>query len=464
MRVADTTDYLGNLIGKSFGRTTPLKPRPASLFAPSPYAAGVLALGELNAPTFEKRTLPFRSLESDPWTELLVERIDDREVQNHGIQHAPFPDTGREDSVGHEPDSLVPGQPIEPAPNPLYRYPSQGTAPFTPASSPVAPIFTDGRRDQALQDQAQSWYEQVSEPGPVSSQMQPETISAHSTSEVTRWQEPPFGSQSKAAPDKEGQRAPAIQHPTQDVTRRGAGSNLASRQPSVDDDFQRLNSLTDALRPDGTQTRAARTSLNASDGIQEHTRTVRRTDTPSESALLPGAVQPHLQQSEQGTSTVANLPGRDKRPDHQAQPSGSLASTIVNQSRLATIRVEVPQGSGDQRTVTAVKRPASEHGSTTPDHIAVSTTSAANGQPPVIRPILQPVRQELSTELISGEARRTAGAGPRSAPPAQPAIHVTIGRIEVRATPAPAPAPRKPATAPVMSLDEYLKMRNGGRR
>ena len=45
-----------------------------------------------------------------------------------------------------------------------------------------------------------------------------------------------------------------------------------------------------------------------------------------------------------------------------------------------------------------------------------------------------------------------------------PAIHVTIGRIEVRATP-PTPAKvekRQPQTAPV-SLDEYLRQRNGGR-
>ena len=56
---------------------------------------------------------------------------------------------------------------------------------------------------------------------------------------------------------------------------------------------------------------------------------------------------------------------------------------------------------------------------------------------------------------------------PRSAP-SQPnqTINVSIGRIEVRATPSPAAPPRKPAPAPrVMSLDEYLQSRsNGGRQ
>jgi len=50
------------------------------------------------------------------------------------------------------------------------------------------------------------------------------------------------------------------------------------------------------------------------------------------------------------------------------------------------------------------------------------------------------------------------------APAPQPTIHVTIGRIEVRAaTPA---QPNKPARAPsaVLGLEEYLRQRSGGRR
>jgi hypothetical protein len=46
----------------------------------------------------------------------------------------------------------------------------------------------------------------------------------------------------------------------------------------------------------------------------------------------------------------------------------------------------------------------------------------------------------------------------------QPAsIHVTIGRIEVRATSAQPSAPKRSAPAPAaMSLDEYLRRRSGG--
>jgi hypothetical protein len=59
--------------------------------------------------------------------------------------------------------------------------------------------------------------------------------------------------------------------------------------------------------------------------------------------------------------------------------------------------------------------------------------------------------------------------GPTPPAPAQaaaqlePTIQVTIGRIEVRATP-PAQPPKQRSEPPVMSLDEYLRQRSGERR
>ena len=107
------------------------------------------------------------------------------------------------------------------------------------------------------------------------------------------------------------------------------------------------------------------------------------------------------------------------------------------------------------------------------------------------QPVLEPAIQHIVTEriatleeekpsqveLFSGKTKRSSGfapiiAQPRVTPYAKPAapaltepqampqpvptIQVTIGRIEVRATPPPAPPQnRRPAPA-VMSLDEYL--------
>ncbi|MBV9786845.1 MAG: hypothetical protein JOZ51_01635 [Chloroflexi bacterium] len=74
-------------------------------------------------------------------------------------------------------------------------------------------------------------------------------------------------------------------------------------------------------------------------------------------------------------------------------------------------------------------------------------------------------------ELVEREQNPPrASATPRTIEPsatqAGPQIHVSIGRIEVRAvTPPPAPAARPaPTPTPRMSLDDYLRSQNGDRR
>lgn len=59
--------------------------------------------------------------------------------------------------------------------------------------------------------------------------------------------------------------------------------------------------------------------------------------------------------------------------------------------------------------------------------------------------------------------RRSAPRQVAEAPPAAPpTIQVTIGRIEVRAAPAPPAAGPAPAARPALSLDDYLRQRNQG--
>jgi hypothetical protein len=55
-------------------------------------------------------------------------------------------------------------------------------------------------------------------------------------------------------------------------------------------------------------------------------------------------------------------------------------------------------------------------------------------------------------------------AGRAAAPQERPQVTVTIGRVEVRAVfSPPAPEQPKPRPAPAMSLEEYLKQRDGGK-
>lgn len=60
-------------------------------------------------------------------------------------------------------------------------------------------------------------------------------------------------------------------------------------------------------------------------------------------------------------------------------------------------------------------------------------------------------------------AERQPFAPQRESPAPEPVIHVTIGRIEVRATAAPkGPARERPAARPAVDLDEYLRQRSKG--
>jgi hypothetical protein len=60
------------------------------------------------------------------------------------------------------------------------------------------------------------------------------------------------------------------------------------------------------------------------------------------------------------------------------------------------------------------------------------------------------------------KARPFEAARPEPVPPVE--VHVTIGHIEVRTAPSSAPAPRRPAARPGLSLDAYLRRRDGGGR
>jgi hypothetical protein len=72
------------------------------------------------------------------------------------------------------------------------------------------------------------------------------------------------------------------------------------------------------------------------------------------------------------------------------------------------------------------------------------------------------VQPQVATRRPSPDSSRAVIASASSND--APAIHVTIGRVEVRAITAPGP-PRSPAppAAPKISLDDYLKRRNGAR-
>jgi hypothetical protein len=83
---------------------------------------------------------------------------------------------------------------------------------------------------------------------------------------------------------------------------------------------------------------------------------------------------------------------------------------------------------------------------------------SAPDQPP-------PAPGSATTHLaVAAAAAPPVGAGPPQ--PADTTVNVTIGRIDVRAVPAPGPPANRPAlpAAPVSSLDDYLRQRTEGSR
>ena len=78
----------------------------------------------------------------------------------------------------------------------------------------------------------------------------------------------------------------------------------------------------------------------------------------------------------------------------------------------------------------------------------------------------EPLQQETASTILQPKItviERTPPSVHREAP--APTIQVTIGRIEVRATPAAkAPVHERPAAPSALSLEEYLRQRSKGGR
>jgi hypothetical protein len=132
------------------------------------------------------------------------------------------------------------------------------------------------------------------------------------------------------------------------------------------------------------------------------------------------------------------------------------------------IRSFVPLVNNDENLKEKKAPSNSVHISTTGAAILANTESFETKPLPERRSDLMPRADFSSTprrEIFKPFAENTEHAMERSDEATTPTIQVTIGRIEVRATVAAAtPARKTPAKSPTMSLDEYLKQRNGGQR
>ena len=134
------------------------------------------------------------------------------------------------------------------------------------------------------------------------------------------------------------------------------------------------------------------------------------------------------------------------------EPAGPAPAAVLPKLRVASL----PPAAKQQRSLTP------RHSGTAPQPprdtasivLPAISTPTRGGETPLPVPAIRPVVRAAS--IISPQPLPAKGD-------VVPTIQVTIGRVEVRATPAPASQSRpKTAAKPAMSLEDYLRQRRSG--
>ena len=161
--------------------------------------------------------------------------------------------------------------------------------------------------------------------------------------------------------------------------------------------------------------------------------------------------------------------------DQMAQPRGRARAVTqaqrsyertegLDESSKVFIQHEIDQIRGERRVAVGVNQSGFE---TTADNgripLEPRQTDLGRAQSEAPNAGREPVTRPAQMAMPSGEIyafERSAGA------PVPPAIHVSIGRVEVRAITPPSPriAARERKASQRLSLEQYLRERNEGRR
>jgi hypothetical protein len=194
-----------------------------------------------------------------------------------------------------------------------------------------------------------------------------------------------------------------------------------------------------------------------------------------------------VQVSEPGTERVRHAPSPTLEP---AQALPAAMTDALPEAALYVAREASHPSRKEQFEVslihdgTGITRPRGDREPSdqpTPDHdmqahVAEPVVAPQDTpSPPITASSLIRSKQPLPPTPVVAQPQITSSSEPPapvsvehvSAPDASPTIRVSIGRVEVRAImpPAPpAPRTRPERRGPALSLDEYLKRRNGGQR
>lgn len=423
-------DYLGNLIGKATNQTPVLQPRQASWFAPSPYRDGALAQASFGAVGPAGLSVPT----SAPDTETLL----------------PWPGEGSEEDQSLPVPLAVPPAALSletTSPSPAEVWPApvdtsepaaiEATPPLSSATQPpvtiqrnpaAAPIHP--RQPLLAADQTETQAPSPHQPG-----LPPATAEVSKPALILRVQ--PGPEQSPPRMDADEAVAPVSHQPSRhlpQVQGRQSGppqwvAEAGRSQPQLSQDDRRLQAQNEA--------RLATLRIVAP---------LLRGDEPD------NAVD-HLLQPEPYTTELRTRVASERRnPERVSAQSAGHEQSAERSSPVAAL---------------APLRALPNTGAV---HLSSSAAQPATGQSPYVRALTSrsPATPKeganvLTPPAIRASVRVDARTHEPPAPP-EPTIQVTIGRIEVRATPPPAAPVRKQSTPAVMNLNDYLQARNGGSR
>ena len=165
----------------------------------------------------------------------------------------------------------------------------------------------------------------------------------------------------------------------------------------------------------------------------------------------------------QSQSTLTNTRGPSVRPDPAVDSHESRNVEAGHVEQLAPRspkRVQASADPGVSADIMPVQKPRPVDSIPRREAVRITAPGLAHE---ISRTI--PERRAVPLARNSGD-RAERPVAPIATKPQAPIIRVTIGRVDVRAEfPAPAaPAATRRAEAPSLSLDDYLKLRNEGRR
>jgi hypothetical protein len=236
-----------------------------------------------------------------------------------------------------------------------------------------------------------------------------------------------------------------------------------------------------AGKPEPLTGQSARPAIQSEAAEVEPGQTIPPSLVPHSREKRPAPLPPFFDEHEAGEAKTDffEMTGDETRP---AAPPKSLLSSLEQPRRQQEASVyPVPQPSAPRRMLVEPRLTSEDRGfvraETPPGDMAPYEADRVMNRPPLVPLSIEEqgsaARRAIREVVENRQAEPEVSAQPAPAswpeapslsetPP--PAVHITIGRIEVRASlPAEKPAPAHPA-APKLSLDEYLRQQGGGRR